>query len=136
LNDNVRRYWLENPILHEYFVTCMWNIQKHWAEYIIEKYNIKEAVILSIGCGEGALERGLVKIGCAKRIDAFDIDEEKIIQAKKMAEIEGVHDLINYFVADANKIKLPKNHYDLIVAHNSLHHIEKLERLFSEVRKV
>jgi len=53
-----RRYWLENTILHEYFVTCMWNIDKHWAEYIVEKCNTKEIqIFLSTSCEDWALKR-------------------------------------------------------------------------------
>lgn len=128
-------YWLKNPILHEYFATCMWNLKKHYMEYIVEKYGIRNATVLSIGCGSGDLERGLAKLGCAKAIEAFDIDKIKIEEARKLSKRSGLDDLIYYFQADANNIHLPKERYDLVVAHNSLHHIQKLEELFQEVKK-
>jgi len=114
-NQNKKRYWLECPILHDYFTSCMQKLKTHWAEYIKEKYHCKDLTCLSMGCGTGELERGLIKIKCAKVIDAFDRDGELVKIANSLAKKNKV-DGINYFVADANKIHLPENKYDLVVA--------------------
>jgi ubiquinone/menaquinone biosynthesis C-methylase UbiE len=129
-----KRYWLECPVLHDYFTKGMWELKKHWAEYIKEKYHCKNTTCLSIGCGTGELERGLIKIGCAKAIDAFDIDEESIKTAISLSKKSKIND-INYFVADANKIFLPENKYDLVVAHNAVYHFVELEHIMTEINK-
>ena len=76
--ENKKRYWLECPVLHDYSTTCMWELKTDWAGYIKEKYHCKDATCLCMGCGTGQLERGLIETGCAKVIDAFDIDEESV----------------------------------------------------------
>lgn len=72
------------------------------------KNGIRNATVLSIGCGSGDLERGLAKLGCAKAIEAFDIDKIKIEEARRLSKRSGLDDLIYYFQADANNIHLPK----------------------------
>ena len=133
-NQNKKRYWLECPILHDYSTSCMWELKTHWAEYVKEKYRCKDLTCLSIGCGTGELERGLIKIKCAKVIDAFDIDDESVKTAISLAKKDNIND-INYFVADANKIHLPENKYDLVVAHNAVHHFVELEHILAEINK-
>lgn len=125
-------YWLESSTLHEYYMTCMWQLEKEWPEYITEKYNLKNSRCLSIGCGEGAIERMLTKLGSVKDVDAFDINEESIEKAKALAEKEG-YDNIKYFVADANDILLPQNKYDIVIANSSIHHVHNLDHIMKEV---
>ena len=126
--SNARKtLWLESPELHQYSSTCMWNLKMHWAIYLKEKYSLINKSCLSIGCGSGELERGLLKKGCATTIDAFDINQHSVKKAKELAEFEG-HS-INYFIGDANTIKLKENKYDFVIAHNSLHHVNNLEHI-------
>ena len=126
-----KTFWLECPELHQYSSTCMWDLGVHWASYVKEKYSFINKSCLSIGCGSGELERGLIKNGCATTMDAFDINPDSVKNAKKSAESEGY--LINYFIGDANTIRLKENKYDFVVAHNSLHHIKNLEHIMQEI---
>ena len=102
-----------------------------WQHYIKEKYSLNNQICLSIGCGTGNLERSIIEIGCAKNVDAFDISAISIINAKKLAETNGLK--INYFEADANNIILENNKYDFVVAHNSVHHIKNLEHIMQQI---
>lgn len=133
MNNNIKKkiYWLENPVLHDYFSTCMWELPTHWGQYIKEKYFLIDKLCLSIGCGKGELERGLFNIGCVKKIDAFDIDSLSIEEAKRLAEEMDYS--INYFVEDANIITLDNNRYDFVIAHNSIHHIRNLEHIMQQI---
>ena len=124
-------YWLENHELHNYFSTCMWNLDTDWQHYIKEKYSLNNQVCLSIGCGTGNLERSIIEIGCAKNVDAFDISATSILNAKKLADTNGLK--TNYFEADANNIILKNNKYDFVVAHNSIHHIKNLEHIMQQI---
>ena len=130
--ENKKRYWLECPVLRDYFTTCMWELKTDWAGYIKEKYHCKDATCLSMGCGAGELERGLIKIGCAKLIDAFDIDEKSIKTAIALCKKNKINS-INYSVADANEISLPEKKYDLVVAHSAMHHFLELEQIMSRI---
>jgi SAM-dependent methyltransferase len=86
---------------------------------------------LSVGCGTGHVERHLVRRGVCERVDAFDSSIGSIAIARAEAKSDGVADRIHYYLADFNEPVLPRRHYDLIVFHQSLHHVGKLEKLLS-----
>lgn len=86
---------------------------------------------LIIGCGTGHFERHLAKRDVCDRIDAFDASMGSIAVACDEARKEGVADRIRYYLADFNDPALPRAHYDLVVFHQSLHHVGKIEKLLS-----
>ncbi|MBW3670798.1 MAG: class I SAM-dependent methyltransferase, partial [Acidobacteria bacterium] len=88
---------------------------------------------LSIGCGTGALERDLVRRGFCRSVDALDISIQSVADANRSAAREGFGDAIRYFVGDFNRLSFPRSQYDLILFHQSLHHVSELERLLSTV---
>jgi len=89
--------------------------------------------MLSLGCGMGRLERSIRTLGIAESVDAIDASAVSIGIAKKRASEKGITE-ISYSVADLNRVSLPKRHYDAIVFHQSLHHVEAVERLLGIVR--
>lgn len=123
--------WLESPLLHAYSSTCLWTLDRHWANYVIEKYSLVSKSWLSIGCGTGQLERGLIQQGCVQSIDAFDLNPVSLEQARHTAKTEGLP--VHYFSGNANTIVLEREKYDIAIAHNSLHHIENLEHIARQV---
>lgn len=90
-----------------------------------------EYIGLSLGCGTGADERRFQNEKICRILEAVDISEEAISQARESAKKEKLD--IRYRVDDINNIKLEKNKYDVIIASSSLHHIENLERVFNEI---
>lgn len=87
---------------------------------------------LSLGCGFGVLERDLSDRGLIDECDAIDIADAAIEQASRLAQ-EGGYERLRYRVADLDREMLPERHYDLIFAHQSVHHVERLEELFEKV---
>lgn len=95
----------------------------------------KKGHFLSIGCGSGRNERGLLaRIDPPARFDAFDLSEACVAEAARLAAAAG-RTCLNYFVQDVHYLVLPEKRYDLIMAFTSLHHFYNLERVFWEVRK-
>lgn len=90
---------------------------------------------LSIGCGTGPLERELVKRGIVRRIDAFDGSVVSLWEARKEADALGFHDRIRYFAANFNDPVFPAATYDVVLFHQSAHHVAKLERLYRAIMK-
>lgn len=90
---------------------------------------------LSIGCGGGELERAVVRSGLCEQIDAFDGSLGSLAVATREAAAEGMSSRIHYFAGDFNTIKLPRQRYDVVFCHQSLHHVARLERLFSQIRR-
>lgn len=88
---------------------------------------------VSLGCGFGALERGLAAQGIITEIDAYDIAPAAIAEAKRLAAAAGLSGL-RYHVADLDNEmdRLPRG-ADVVFAHSSVHHVTKLEALFAAV---
>lgn len=92
------------------------------------------ARVASLGCGFGALERGLASIRMATRIEGYDIAEEAVAGARALAVAQGL-DAVHYEVADLEQLVLPEAAYDLVVGFQSIHHVNDLDRLFAMVRR-
>lgn len=90
--------------------------------------------VLEIGCGPGNLSRLFAKNYFCGSIDAFDIAPGNIRLAREKAAGEGIKN-INFYLGDANTLKLPAEKYDLILVSHSLHHILNLENLFSQAEQ-
>src|SRR5215212_5293909 len=88
---------------------------------------------LSIGCGSGGLERDLLTRGICAEMDAFDGSPESLRIAREEAAKAGLADRIHYFPGNFNEPHLPENAYDIVFAHQSLHHVAKLEKLYRAV---
>lgn len=90
--------------------------------------------VLSLGCGHGALERGLITIGLAERCDGIDLSEGAIQEARRLATEAGL-DKIQYTVGDLEQADFPEAAFDIVFFHHSMHHIEDLEGLCVAVRR-
>lgn len=88
---------------------------------------------LSIGCGSGSLERDLLTRGICDEMDAFDGSAESLRIAREEAAKAGLADRIHYSLGNFNEPRLPRDAYDVVFAHQSLHHVAKLEKLFRAV---
>ena len=90
---------------------------------------------LSIGCGSGALERELVRRGMCRTVDAFDGSVVSLRQARIEADAMGFRSRIRYFAADFNRPAFPRSRYDIVLFHQSAHHVAKLEKLYLAIMK-
>jgi len=130
-------HWVESPVVMENInMQSSGKADVSFLEYFIRKYlkgrNYERA--LSLGSGMGKLERWVQKDRIFKRINAIDAAEVAVKQAEELAKKENIEG-IRYKVGDLNNIKLRRNHYDIVFANSSLHHVENLELLFKEIRK-
>lgn len=124
--------WLEHPAVRHYTHDLVSGSIHQWPfDWFVESLNGRRfARALSVGCGTGHMERHLAQRIC-DRVDAFDASIGSIAVATAEAKKAGLGDRIHYYLADFNEPALPRAHYDLIVFHQSLHHVGKLEKLFS-----
>lgn len=129
---NVRRrsdnpqLW-DDPILFDLFLRPQW-------EYLIQVVANLQGDVLELGCGEGHLAIELARRGL--RVKGIDISAERIARAKARATEEFLQhpaQAPEFVVADLNTITLPLSSYDVIVAHDALHHILNLDRLMVEI---
>lgn len=127
--------WMERPLVREAINRRIGGERPRWPVDWFVEWNEGRVFrrALSIGCGTGVLERGLVERGFCRSVDAFDISLEAVAQARTDAHRAGVGGAIRYFAADFNRISLPGRCFDLILFHQSLHHVDALERLLGQV---
>jgi SAM-dependent methyltransferase len=88
---------------------------------------------LTLGCGDGLLERGLTQYGFCRRHDAFDLAPGAIDKARRAAAEAGLSH-VRYEVRDGNTVTLEAGSYDCVLAVHAVHHLEALEHVFGEVR--
>lgn len=87
---------------------------------------------LSLGCGDGHLERKMIDNGVCTSIEGCDISSDLIKKAEQNAlRHQGQ---IRYFIADLNRPNFKRGAYDLIIGTGIFHHVEKLERLFENLK--
>lgn len=89
---------------------------------------------LSWGCGTGAFERSAVRAGIVSEIEGYDLSEESLAEARRSAAEAGLSG-IRYLAGNFDDPRLPRNTYDVVFFHQSLHHVSRLERLFDAVFK-
>jgi ubiquinone/menaquinone biosynthesis C-methylase UbiE len=89
--------------------------------------------ILELGCGEGNVTLELASRGMD--LTAIDLSTQRIERARLRAKERNLTTQPNWIVADLNTFPLPRNRFDCVVAHDSLHHILHLDRLCEEVTK-
>ena len=77
---------------------------------------------ISVGCGNGAKEMGLLKAGLVERFDLFEISQVRISQGISLAESQGLSDRVSFFLKDAFETER-KARYDLVYWDNALHHM-------------
>ena len=128
--------WMDSPLIQKYYIhpTISGNGEANWLIWVKDNYFPEPAeTALSIGCGDGCLERHGAIINAFKKCDAFDISPGAIEIAKTKAKELNIGERVNYEIADSNGIHLKDNYYDVVFAAMALHHIENLESLFKKI---
>jgi SAM-dependent methyltransferase len=89
---------------------------------------------LSVGCGEGIIERVLRERDICQLVDGTDVAEGALERARELAREAGLGGLA-YRVADLNVDELPEEHYDVVYSHAALHHVTELEHALDQIRR-
>jgi len=76
----------------------------------------------------------LWKTGRVRRLEGIDISRQRVQEANRYARVELKADA-DFRVGDVNRIKLPRNKYDLILSVHSFHHFVELEHIMEEVSR-
>jgi SAM-dependent methyltransferase len=109
----------------------------NWIRHTLETYFAGQLPLrrcLSLGCGQGRLERQLAELGAFQQCDAYDISPRSVQRARELAQQKGF-DHIAYEVADANTLILPQGHYDAVWISMAMHHFEALEHVCEQIKK-
>jgi 2-polyprenyl-3-methyl-5-hydroxy-6-metoxy-1,4-benzoquinol methylase len=128
--------WLEHPVARQFInQRISGDPQVAAVEYWQRRFlPASVPLALSLGCGFGNLERHALGAGVAQNMEACDISEQAVAQARVYAEEAGVGDRVAYSVRNLETEDLPKDRYDAIFAISSIHHVFHLESLFRGCR--
>jgi len=106
----------EHPVIKEYVVSKIDEIGK----YIPIEKNTR---LLDVGCGNGFFTYYFDQV-----CDVFGIDF-----SEKMVDLNPVK---NKAVMNAEELKFEDNSYDLIFCHALLHHVDDIDRVVQEMKRV
>jgi SAM-dependent methyltransferase len=128
--------WMANPLVREHMNRLLGGEQHpRWPFDVFQEFlggrTFKRG--LSIGCGAGALERDIIRRNLCSHVDALDGSVVSLSIAVEEARKEGMSDRISYIAADFNAPAFPRQKYDVVFFHQSAHHVEELERLYSAI---
>ncbi|MBN9416482.1 hypothetical protein ABS71_12100 [bacterium SCN 62-11] len=92
------------------------------------------ARVASLGCGAGSHDRRLYRNGLATSLVGYDISPHSLEMAAKTALHSGIT-TFRYEQADLNVVELEPGTFDFVYAEMSLHHVERLERVYEEIAR-
>lgn len=133
-----------NMAWNEVNIHCSLKIQKitkypGLAQYIAgHTKNKKNIKLLGLGSGACGVELDCIlpeiaKNGTKLDLTCLDINKKILDQANIEAKKRGA--VFHADVQDINELVLPTNHYDVILAHASLHHFINLKRISKQINK-
>ena len=139
IEDGAHQGWLDSPFVEDEYIRPQVSGDRsvYYLEYFFDQYFPERTANrgLSLGCGGGNLERGLVGMNAAQTIDAHDASPASIELARQLAQEDGIAGRIRYHQSDINTLDLEPNTYDWVICKMSLHHFEALEHVYQQVRR-
>jgi len=130
-------YWNDLPQVREYIEGRSTNkpAPTRWFHHLKQVHGdqpFTKALILN--CGNGWVERDLLREGIALEAVGIDISEDLLDQARKEAADSGLN--ARYYARDINTADLPEDGYDLVVNFAAAHHIAYIDKVFRRVAEV
>jgi SAM-dependent methyltransferase len=132
----VPKTWLAEPAVRRYVNESVTGAPGVWPiEWLARRVDAKPLPrCVSLGCGDGALERDLARKGLCERVLGLDVSRAAVERARQAAKSEGLAGLA-YETADLNHLRLAPASLDAAFVHQALHHVERLERCLGTVRE-
>jgi len=130
-------YWLANSIINRRYQSKSAGGRNYssWVDFTVEHYlGDRRPVerVLSIGCGDGTLERHLAKLNTGQHIDGIDLSPKRIQLARDEALKCGQENTLHYSVCNVEDNPFPNASYDAIYFNSSLHHMSDLDGILSK----
>jgi len=133
-------YWLANPIINRRYHSKSAGDRNFttWVNFTVEHY-LRERCpldrVLSIGSGDGTLERHLASLNTALRIEGIDISPKRIQIACDEAAKYGLQNTIHYKLCNVETNPFPNTSYGAIYFNSSLHHMSDLDGILAKCVK-
>jgi len=126
----VRSFWQSPVVMAEINRRVTGDPQCRPHEYFVQRHCATPRTRgLSLGCGDGPLERELLRLGACEQMVAVDLSPDRLDRARANTPPE-LRGRIEYVCANLETWE-PGQTFDLVIAKGVLHHVQGLERLFS-----
>jgi ubiquinone/menaquinone biosynthesis C-methylase UbiE len=127
-------YWSIPRVRQRWNIIITGDKQITYEKYIVEKYfsERNDLSLLSLGSGICSHEMLFAEQKSFQYVKCIDFSEKTLRKAQKNASEQGLSSMV-FEVADVNTILIPKNTYDIILFHSSLHHFKYLSVLLAKV---
>jgi SAM-dependent methyltransferase len=93
-----------------------------------------DSIGLSLGCGDGALERDVRAKDICREITGVDLSRRALELAAKTASADGLEG-ISYERGDFNDLDLEADRFDIVFFHQAMHHVANLEGCLEQIQK-
>ena len=130
--------WTDSPLVLRGYVhpAISGRPDENWLGWAIRRYFPEPVgLAVSIGSGDGGLERHGLAAGLARRFEGFDASAGAVELARRLAAEHGIADRATYAVADLNEHVFEPGRYDAALASMAVHHIQNLEHFFVQVQR-
>ncbi len=91
--------------------------------------------LLDCGCGPGTITTGLAEVVAPGRVVGIDMDEERIVAARKHAAERGVNN-VDFQAANVYQLPFPDGFFDAAFEHSVLMHLKDPLIAVQEIRRV
>lgn len=120
--------WLHEPLVRRYANASVTGSEDFWPmDWFKERYAREPfARGLSLGCGEGPLERDVVRKAICTEIVGIDLLRSALDRARALAREAGL-DQIAYRRGDMDRLELGGETFDVVFFHQALHHVRDVD---------
>lgn len=127
-------FWVPSAALQRHLNrTATGDPENDWLSHVRAKHlPAALARTLVIGCGEGFIERALLRREGVAAITAVDTNVSAVERARRHADRVGMS-AITYGTLDLDTGALPRGPWDAVIVHDLLHHVEKPEAVFAAI---
>ncbi len=128
--------WLHEPAARRYANASVTGDPDCWPmDWFRDRYASRPFTRgLSLGCGEGILDRDVAAKGICTSIVGVDLLASALERARELAREAG-QEGIEYRRADMNQLRLEEDEFDVVFSHQALHHVVDLEGCVAEIAK-
>jgi ubiquinone/menaquinone biosynthesis C-methylase UbiE len=103
-------------------------------EFVVDYVRESGKPVLDLGTGQGFSTVELA--GRGQRVATVDISEENLRKSYLYAASRSVENMIEFHLADVEKLPFGDNDFDSILMMNMLHHLKDFKRAASEIARV
>ena len=125
--------WSDHPVIVQNYRQRARIDGMEWEDWIANALGGPAERSLDLGCGSGSQSMRLFDAGATREVHGYDLTPERVQLAEHERRARGIPG--GFQVADANTLRLPERHYDLICSSHSFHHFLELEHIMAQVHE-